>query len=148
LKTPSPRSWSPALAETVARSRRDHAGHFAAEPAKNPAQRVEARHVRELADETEAPVLYVTGRNFHYRACARVTFPDQRWLRFLVSGTQPANAIMTAVDHAGNKIARYRINGPMDITVHPDRALSDELALAIAMSAPSLDSYFQTEGGA
>jgi hypothetical protein len=55
---------------------------------------------------------------------------------------------MTAVDHAGNKIARYRINGPMDITLHPDRALSDELALAIAISAPSLDSYFQTEGGA
>jgi hypothetical protein len=33
----------------------------------------------------------------------------------------------------------------MDITLHPGRALSDEHALAIAISAPWLDSYFHSD---
>jgi hypothetical protein len=45
---------------------------------------------------------------------------------------------MTAVDQAGNKIARYRAR---QITVHPDQSLTDELVLAI-ISAPWLASYF------
>jgi hypothetical protein len=142
---PSARSWSPAVAEIAARGRRDHAGQFAAESTQNSAQRADARRVPGLVDETGAPILYLTGRNFQHRACSRVTFPDQRWLRFPVRGTRPWNAIMTAVDQAGNKVARYRISaagfGPVEISLHPDWPLTDELALALAISAPWLESY-------
>lgn len=46
---------------------------------------------------------------------------------------------MTAVDQAGNEVARYRLNGrTVQITVHQE--LTDALALAIALSAPWLHS--------
>jgi hypothetical protein len=102
------------------------------------------------------PVLYVSGRNFSYVAGACITFPDQRWLQFPVRGTR-ANAIMTAVDQAGAKVARYRITSKpwtitqdtMEITVHPGQTLTDELVAAIAISAPWLSSYLAlpTQGG-
>jgi hypothetical protein len=65
------------------------------------------------------------------------------------------NAIMTAVDQARNRVARYRITrkgltatpGLVEITVHPDQTLTDELLLAIAISAPWLGAYFQEGGG-
>jgi hypothetical protein len=119
---------------------------------KNSAQRMEARGVREVVDETGTPILYLSGRNFWCRACARVTFTDQRWLRFLVRGTKRATAIMTAVDQAGNKVARYRNAGrrfhpgeTVEIAVHPDRKLTDELTLAIALSTPWLAWYFDRQ---
>jgi hypothetical protein len=59
---------------------------------------------------------------------------------------------MTAVDQAGNKVARYRLvsNPPsfwkiVEITVHPSRQLTDELALAILLSAPWLRSCFDSQ---
>jgi hypothetical protein len=99
------------------------------------------------------PILYTSGKNSACRAAACVTFPDRRWLRFPVRGTQLANAIMTAVDQAGNKVARYRVIGPgffthpVEITVHPGQQLADELVLAIVISAPWLSSYFAHQGG-
>jgi hypothetical protein len=60
---------------------------------------------------------------------------------------------MTAVDEAGNRVARYRVLGqplfrdPVEITVHPDWELTDQRALAIAISARWLGSYFSTPGG-
>jgi hypothetical protein len=62
---------------------------------------------------------------------------------------------MTAVDQAGNKVARYRVTGmfyifgrdKVEITVHPDRDLTDVLVLAIAISVPWLSPYFDTPGG-
>jgi hypothetical protein len=63
---------------------------------------------------------------------------------------------MTAVDEAGNSVVRYRIGGwdtigrsVVEITVHPGRQLTNELVLAIAISAPWLGSYFSepVEGG-
>jgi hypothetical protein len=61
---------------------------------------------------------------------------------------------MTAVDQAGAKVARYRIIGKpwtitqdtMEITVHPGQLLTDELAIAIAMSTPWLSSYLEVSG--
>jgi len=48
---------------------------------------------------------------------------------------------MTAVDQAGNEVARYWLDGwRVQITVHQE--LTDELALAIALSAPWLHSCF------
>lgn len=121
-----------------------------------------ALRLRELLDETGTPILYASGRH--------ITFPDQRWLRFPVratgSGSQGTkNAIMTAVDQDGNKIARYRIPrtgyaaryliagtfsgapGQVEITVHPDRKLTDELVLVIAISAPWVGQHFAPAGG-
>jgi hypothetical protein len=151
-------SWPPGIAELAARSWRDSAGHFAAETISSKAQRWEARTARELVDETGIPILYSSGQNFNRRAYACVTFPDQRWLRFLVRGTEPWNTIMTAVDQAGNRVARYRksTGDPLweraeaEITVHPDQRLTDELVLAIAISAEWLESYFSSpsSGGA
>ena len=123
------------------------------------AQETLAGRVRELVDETGTPILYTSGKNYARRACACIIFPDQRWLRFLVRGTRPENAIMTAVDQAGHKVARYRelaedldpyrVWGEVVITVHPDQELADELVLAIAISAGWLDSYFNfPEAGA
>jgi DivIVA domain-containing protein len=120
------------------RSSLDYDGHFA--PGRRTWPRSEAG-VRGLVDEAGIPILYTSGKNYDGRACARISFPDGRWLRFLVRGTRWGYAIMTAVDQAGNKIARYRAH---QITVHPDQNLTDELILAIAVSTPWLASYFDT----
>jgi hypothetical protein len=140
-------AWPPGIADLAASSWRDYAGHFAAETMSSRYQRAVARTVRGFTDETGMPILYSHGSNFYRRAFARITFADQRWLRFLVRGTSRKNAVMTAVDQAGNKVARYRDTrllpaGTVEITVHPDRQLIDELVLAVAISAPWLVSYF------
>jgi len=56
---------------------------------------------------------------------------------------------MTAVDQAGNRVAGYRAleNGPIQITVHPEWELTDELVLALVISAPWLKLYFEQPGG-
>jgi hypothetical protein len=61
---------------------------------------------------------------------------------------------MTAVDQAGNKAVRYRFisnrsraGGTVEINLHPDWKLTDELALALAISAPWLGEYLQEGGG-
>jgi hypothetical protein len=104
---------------------------------------------RELVDEAGMPILYTSGSNLYWRASACITFPDGQWLRFPVRGTHRMNAIMTAVDQAGNRVARYRIlgRGSVEITVNPDRKLTDELVLAIAISARWLDPYFRIPWG-
>jgi hypothetical protein len=145
------RSSSPVIAEIAARAARDKAGHFA-EPARG-----RPPSVRGLVDEAGTPILYISGENFGWSAYFCVTFPDGRWLRFLVRGTKEANAIMTAVDQAGNKVARYRVidSGHFDlmanpdqertfeITVNPGQKLTDDLALALAIPAKGqLTTYF------
>jgi hypothetical protein len=106
--------------------------------------------VTELVDETGMPVLYTSGRNYNYDAGARITFPDQRWLRFPVRGANQANAIMTAENQTGNEVARYRTSGSsVEIIVRPGQSLTDELVLALALSAPWLNSFFSVpnQGG-
>jgi DivIVA domain-containing protein len=104
--------------------------------------------MRAFVDEAGMPILYTSGRHYDHRAGARIAFPDQRLLRFPVRGTRPGNAIMTAVGQAGNKVARYRKSAEgwasVEITVHPNQKLTDELALAIAISAHWLGSYFKS----
>jgi len=117
--------------------------------------RTRARKPRKLVDETGVPVLYTSGRNFGREAQASVSFPDGRSLRFPVRGTHRANAIMTAVDEAGNSVARYRITRftkgglrhNVEVALHPGRELTDELILAITISAPQLSSYFSVQRG-
>lgn len=136
-----PSSWPPGLAEII---RQPEA------PGQKLTRAVVARvqSLRELVDETDTPVLYTHGKHLNHRARASITFPDQRWLEFPVEGTRRTNAIMTAVDQDGNKVARYRAPkgpGPVEITVHPDWTLTDELVLVIAISAPWFLLYFYDE---
>jgi hypothetical protein len=84
---------------------------------------------------------------------ADIRFPDRRYLRFPVWGAFKVHAIMTAVDQDGNEVAQYRVPSrhlfrqKVEIAVHPDWELTDELVLVIAISAPWLHSYFLIEGG-
>ena len=165
-------SARPVIAELVRRSHLDYAGRCldadtpdrrkrqAGRPDRAvrtlliPDRAVRARLVplRELVDETGTPILYTDGEHFNHTDGASITFPDQRWLEFPVRSTELANAIMTAVDQAGNQVARYRslpIPGPLgcEITVHPGQELTTELVLALVISAPWLHSYFTSSGG-
>lgn len=101
----------------------------------------------QLLDETGMPILHWGVRY--------IEFPGQRWLRLPIRGDRRSNAIMTAVDQDGNKVARYRYPGsrktmdlftaswgPMEIMVHPCQRLTDELALALAVSARGFDYHW------
>ncbi len=96
--------------------------------------------LRQLLDETGTPILY-TGGITSGAAHGYIKFPGHRWLQFPVQGTRRAHAIMIAEDQDGNEVAQYRLNGrTVQITVHQE--LTDELTLAIALSAPWLHSCF------
>jgi hypothetical protein len=52
--------------------------------------KVIAEELRELVDDTTGqPVLWTSGRNFHYQPGALTLFPDGRWLRFPVRADPP-----------------------------------------------------------
>jgi len=167
-KQVTPSAW-PDIAEIVRRSHENPRGYFpdtdtppsqehqanasGQEPSR--AERTRLNPLRDLLDQAGTPILYTSGDNYWRHAGARITFTDQRWLCFPVRGTTPANAIMTAVDQAGNKVARYRatsklgLPNKMEITVHTRQLLTDEMALALVISAPWLWSYFSVpnQGG-
>jgi hypothetical protein len=59
-------------------------------------------------------------------------------------------------DEAGNSVAGYRIirfarsgglRNNVEVAVHPSWELTDELMLAITISAPWLSSYFSVQSG-
>lgn len=107
------RSSRPGIAEIVLRSHREGGiGGFLDASSLNGYAPNPVVNLRKLVDDTGTPILYTSGRNAFHQAGAFITFPNRRWLQFPVRGTQPRNAIMTAVDQAGNKVARYRIIGP------------------------------------
>ena len=98
LKRVTRSAW-PGIAETISRDlpyAPAHAGYTAGRD----------RSLRQLLDKTGTPILYRGGKHFERYAGSYIKFPGQRWLRFPVRGTQQAGAIMTAVDQAGNKVAR------------------------------------------
>jgi DivIVA domain-containing protein len=113
---------------------------------------------RLLADESRQPVLLTAGAHIDRTAGAYMMLPGGRWLRFPVRATNPGNAIMTAVDQAGNMVARYRVNRgkrlrpaawQVDITVHPREQLGEELILVLTVSADWLRAFFKAsrDGG-
>ena len=145
LKRVTRSAW-PGIAETISRDRLRSARMLRAADDRDPL-------LRQLLDEAGTAVLYRGGRHFNGTAGSYVKFPGQRWLRFPVRGTTRADAIMTAVDQAGNKIARYRLARTdsrwwktTEIAVHPGQQLTEELVLAIAVSAPWLSDYLQHPG--
>jgi DivIVA domain-containing protein len=105
--------------------------------------------LKNLAGRTGLPILYTGGRHIDRLDHGYVQFPGRRWLRFPVRGTQRSNAIMTAVDQAGRQVARYRIadRRTIEITVHPDQQLTDELVLTLAVTARWVSSFFDSSGG-
>jgi hypothetical protein len=144
------RPGSPGLAETIGRDRPGAPAHMLKGRTD-----IKDTDLRMLIDQHGIPVLYKGGRHLTYHAGAYIKFPGHRWLRFPVRGTGISDAIMTAVDQAGNKVARYRVAPDdssvwtVEISVHPAQQLTDELTLAIAVSAPFLHSYFRApvDGG-
>jgi hypothetical protein len=142
----NPRSWPPGTAEIIR-----HPEASSQKPTR--AVRARVQRLRELVDETGTPVLYTHGMHFNHRAETCITVPDRRWFEFPVQGRFKAHAIMTAVDQDGTKVAEYRVPSlhplrqTVEITVQPDRDLTDELVLVIAISAPWLHWYFITPGG-
>jgi DivIVA domain-containing protein len=149
MKRVSRSSW-PDIATTIGPAHSIEAVHMRKRQADNQTGK-RPSSLKQLLDETGIPILYRGGRHFSHAAGGYIKFPGQRWLRFPVRGTGRSNAIMTAVDQAGNKVARYRLIRyrfrpyETEITVHPDQRLIEELALAIAVSAPWLYSYFSQE---
>lgn len=105
--------------------------------------------LKSLADRAGPPVLYTGGAHIDRTAHGYVQFPGRRWLRFPVRGTRRSNAIMTAVDQEGRQVAKYMIadRRAIDITVHPDQRLTDELILTLALTARWVSSYFDSSGG-
>ncbi len=139
-------SW-PAIIAVLRQSHSDDVtGYFTFEYTAS--SRGDRLNLRAVVSETDMPILYTTGYNLHGYAGARITFPDRRRLEFPVRGTGRANAIMTAIDQDGIKVARYRLTGKfratMEITVYPGHPLADELVLAIVISAGWLRPYFLT----
>jgi hypothetical protein len=140
-------SW-PGIAKMVYQCHPNHAGYFPDPDAEARPSRFmhEWFNLAVFVDEADAPVLYTSGRNYDRSAQACITFPDRRWLRFPVPDGWRGTAIMTAVDQAGDEVARYRYHritgGRTEIIVHPGHPLTDELVLAIAISADWLGSYF------
>jgi DivIVA domain-containing protein len=129
-----------AVAQVAERSSRDDAGQFAYARTRLRSQR---HHIKVITDESGMPVLHASGDSYQMHTWARVTFADQRSLRFLVRGSRRRNAIMTAVDQSGNSAARYRqAGGCVEIVVNPRWQLSDELILAVTQSADWLSGYF------
>ena len=105
--------------------------------------------LKSLADRAGQPVLYTGGTHIDRTAHGYVQFPGRHCLRFPVRGTKRSNAIMTAVDQEGRQVARYMIadRRTIDITVHPDQRLTDELILTLALTARWVSSYFDSSGG-
>jgi DivIVA domain-containing protein len=99
--------WSslPGIAETISRDLPNAPAHLLQPQADDR----DFLRMRQLLDETGTPILYAAGSHYDGSADGYIKFPGQRWLRFPVRGTRQANAIMTAVDQAGNKVARYRL---------------------------------------
>ena len=111
---------------------------------------------RVLADPAGLPVLCSGGQNFNYKAGAYIRLPAGRWFQFPVRGPNLGSAVMTALDQDGNKVALYRMiraDGGLpalpqvEIAVHPDQGITDELLLILAVSAPWLWTYFRQDSG-
>jgi DivIVA domain-containing protein len=147
--TRASRSAWPVIAEAINRDRPGAPAHMMRRPTDTLRP-----SLRQILDEAGQPVLFSGGLHIDRTAGAYIMFPSQRWLRFPVRGGRRANAIMTAVDQDRNKIARYRLarddassRNCIQLIVHPRQQLTDELAIALALSAPWLSSYFRSSGG-
>ena len=110
----------------------------------------------QVVDSAGQSILFIAGAHLGRSAGASIKFTDHRVLRFPVRGTQRFNAIMTAVDQDGTRIARFRrlqkrppwdLTGAVEIMVHPGQRLTYELALVIALAAPWVGQYFTSEPG-
>jgi DivIVA domain-containing protein len=141
-------TWSPAHLPRTEPAARTEAGAAGAASGDGAVKR-QSMSLKSLADAMGQTVLYTGGAHSDQYPGGYVRFPGRRWLRFPVRGTTRSNAIMTAVDQAGRQLARYMIadRRAIDIVVHPDQRLTDELILTVALSARWVSSFFTSSGG-
>jgi hypothetical protein len=107
------------------------------------------RPYRWMNIETNATVVRGVGRNFGRRARMNLQLPDARHFWFPVRGTSPANAVMTAVDDDGDRVARYRSarGTGFDVVVAPHAPITMELLLVVAASSSAVSTYFHEISG-
>jgi DivIVA domain-containing protein len=139
------RSPESPIAVVAAEARCDRGGHHLSKDVS--AQSCHLLGLQEATDDaTGVGVLYISGQTLSRRCWMRITFPDGRWLRFLVRGDLSTSGIMTASDQSGRRLVRYKVARPLSteikLVVNPSIALSEELLLAMSLSAPSLPWYF------
>lgn len=103
-------------------------------------------------------ILSFTGtKNFDLHARAVAHLSDGQSLRFPVQGTSKLNAVMTATDDAGRPVFRIRKvrnirpeqgrKKVVEILVEPDRRITPELLLVMAMGYHNLDNFFDRNSG-
>jgi hypothetical protein len=108
-----------------------------------------------------AQVFQVDGQHFNHKSGASIRFADGRLFVFPVAGDAPTASTMTAVDESGNGVIMFRktsanSDGPLmrafspmphiEVAVHPDWHIVDDLLLMIVAASRLLDSYFTTGG--
>ena len=99
--------------------------------------------------ETKVPILRGAGSNFNRRARLAMDLPDGRRLRLPVRGTFPGNAVMTAVDDRGDRVARFRSarGSGIEVVVAPHVPITTELLLVVAATSPAVLMYFREPSG-
>jgi hypothetical protein len=92
------------------------------------------------------PVLWTSGTNYDHEATGLIAFPGARSLQFPVYGIKARSAIMVAVDQSDVRRVLYQQAAPhfkeVSVIVNPADELSEELLLAITLSAPMLKGFF------
>ena len=142
-------SW-PGIADTISRDRPGEPAHMLPD-AETPGSRERQvpkkdPSLRQLLDETGTPILYGSGVDGGY-----IKFPGGAVAAVPGPGHQAGKRRHDFGGSGREQRARYRLvsNTPslwkiVEITVHPDQQLTDELALAFVLSAPWLSSHFDS----
>ncbi len=118
--------------------------------------------VKELVDvANDATVMTMTGIHYGDRATTRLSTPDDLSLTFPVTGSMATRATMSAVNDAGDRLIRYRVNspkggvwaiGPVSDLIPVEVVVSDgaesipNLALLIAVTSGYVRSFSRRPG--
>jgi hypothetical protein len=99
--------------------------------------------------ETKSSILRGAGVNSNHRARMAMELPDGRRFRFPVRGTETRNAVMTAVDDKGDRVARFRSarGSGLEAVVAPHVPITTEVLLVVAASSQAVLTYFHVPQG-
>ena len=118
--------------------------------------------VKELVEvANDATVMTMTGIHYGGRATTRLSTPDDLSLTFPVTGSNAPRATMSAVNDAGDRLVRYRVNKPkggvwaigpvldlipVEVVVMDGAESIPSLALLIAVTSGYVRSFFRSPG--